>query len=123
MSTGAGAKVWYRRQATYATAGLVSAQAGVTVKGINAAVIPGGTISGRVTESSGRQVQFSCVYALNTRTGLAGGNDTVGFDGRYTIFGLAPRRFVVEAQGFTVRNLPQARDRAPVSLRVRHGDR
>jgi hypothetical protein len=120
IGTGDAAQQWYPRQPTYATAGLVSAQAGIAVKGINAAVIPGGTISGRVTESSGRQVQFSCVYALNTRTGLAGGNDSFGFDGGYTIFGLAPGRYIVEAQNCSGGNLANDRYTSLVSVRAGH---
>jgi len=123
IGAGNAAPQWYPRQPTDVTAGLVSAQAGVTVKSINAAVIPGGTISGNVTDSSGKQVQFSCVSALNTRTGLAGGNDTVAFEGGYTIFGLAPGRYVVEAQNCTGGNLANARYKSLVSVRAGHATR
>jgi len=123
IGTGHAAQQWYPRQPTYATAGLVSAQAGIAVKGINAAVVPGGSISGNVIGLSGRQVQFSCVFALNTRTGLAGGNDTSGLGGRYTIFGLAPGRYVVEAQNCTGGNLANARHKSVVSVRAGHDTR
>jgi hypothetical protein len=123
FGTGNAAQQWYPRQPTYATAGLVSAQAGIPVRGINAAVIPGGTISGQVTGLSGRQVQFSCVSALNTRTGLAGGNDAFGFEGGYTIFGLAPGRYVVEAQNCSGGNLASRRYRSLVSVRAGHATR
>jgi hypothetical protein len=123
IGTSDAAQQWYPGQPTYATAGLVSAQAGETVDGINAAVIPGGSISGTVTDPSGNAVQFICVYALNTRTGLAGGNDTFGFNGQYTIFGLAPGRYIVEVQNCSGGNLANDRYASLVSVRAGHGTR
>jgi Carboxypeptidase regulatory-like domain len=121
IGTGDAAQQWYPGQPTYATAGLVSAQAGETLDGISAAVTRGGLISGNVTDSSGSPVaQFSCVYALNRRTGLAGGNDTFGFGGGYTIFGLAPGRYIVEAQNCGGGNLGDVRYRSLVTVRAGH---
>ncbi len=123
IGTSDAAQQWYPGQRTYATAGLVSAQAGETADGVNATVTPGGSISGEVTDSSGNALQFSCVYALNTRTGLAGGNDTFGFNGGYTIFGLAPGRYVVEAQNCSGGNLANDRYKSLVTVRAGHSTR
>jgi hypothetical protein len=123
IGTGDAAQQWYPGQPTFATAALLSAQAGETVHGINAAVVPGGSISGSVTDSSGNPLQFSCVYAVNSRTGVAGGNDTVGFNGQYTIFGLAAGRYTVEAQNCSGENLANARYKSLVSVRAGHATR
>ena len=120
IGTGDAAQQWYPGQPTYATAGLVNAQAGEPVHGINASVTPGGFISGNVTDASGSPLQFSCVYARNSKTGFAGGNDTIGFNGGYTIFGLAPGRYVVEAQDCSGGNLANDRYKSLVSVRAGH---
>jgi hypothetical protein len=118
------AQQWYPGQPTDATAGLVSTEAGQAVQGINATVRPGGSVSGKVTAPSGKPAQFACVYALSTKTGLAGGNDTLGFDGQYAISGLAPGRYFVEVENCSLNtNVANQRYRSPVTVRANHGTR
>jgi hypothetical protein len=111
------AQQWYPRQPTYATAGLVDAQAGMTVPGINGEVSAGGTISGFVTDTSGTQLPLACVYAVNATTGWPGSNDETASG--YNIAGLAPGRYLVEAVSCLFgTNLASARYKSLVTVKA-----
>lgn len=56
-----------------------------TVRGVNAALPAGGTISGRVTSPSGRTLASVCVAAYPVRGGAQENVDFTGTDGRYTV--------------------------------------
>jgi Carboxypeptidase regulatory-like domain len=93
----AGAQQWFKAQPTFETAGLVSAPAGVTVAGIDATLAPAGSIVGTVTDPAGNPVGVACVTAVGGIAGPAGNNQALAFDAGYTLGGLAPGRYTVEA--------------------------
>jgi Carboxypeptidase regulatory-like domain len=110
---------WYRAQPTETTAGLVSARAGATVSGIDGTVTVGGSISGNVTGRSGQSVQFSCIEAINTRTGLAGVSFGVG--GGYEVDGLAPGKYrVYVTDCLAGATLAPGQYKTAVTVRARH---
>jgi hypothetical protein len=95
VNAGLAGQQWYPDQPTDETAAVINARAGQPVSGIDASVARGGMISGTVTGPTGQPIQFACVTAVNSRTGLAGGNDNIAVDGNYNVAGLAPGHYSV----------------------------
>ena len=61
-----------------------------TVRGVNAALPAGGTISGRITSPGGAGLSSVCVESDPVRGGGLAGFTTTGSDGRYALPGLEP---------------------------------
>jgi len=86
---------WYSAQPDFATASLVSTDAGTVTTGISAVMQPGGTITGLVTNKAGRPLPHFCAAAVNLRDPFPGDLlIAIGFPapnqhGRYRIGGLA----------------------------------
>jgi protocatechuate 3,4-dioxygenase beta subunit len=59
-----GAPQWFRAQPTQSTATLVTVSAGHLTKGIDAKLVPAGTISGRVTDTAPAGLGRECVTAV-----------------------------------------------------------
>ena len=90
------ANQWYKGRATQAGAATIVVRGGQTTPNIDAAMTPGGTISGQVTyKPNQRPVSFVCVFAFTP----SGGSTTFGLTdrrGRYSIDGLSTGRYVLE---------------------------
>lgn len=79
---------WFRRAATPRAATAVRVTAGHTTRAVDAALVPGGAIAGRVTaRASGLPVRNLCVTAVG-RAGNYFGLGTTGKNGRYRVSGL-----------------------------------
>jgi protocatechuate 3,4-dioxygenase beta subunit len=78
---------YYNNAASYSAATLVAVTAGDTATGIDAVLEQGGSISGRVTDSSGAPLVDVSVSADSDDGGY--GSSTTDADGRYTIVGLS----------------------------------
>ncbi len=72
-NAGSFAPQFYNGQASPLTAGSVKVAAGVHVAGIDAAMAPGGTITGQVTSTSGKKLSGICVLAAPAANQLAAG--------------------------------------------------
>ena len=90
------ANQWYKGRATRAGASLVVVRGGQTTPNIDAAMTPGGTISGQVTyQPNQRPVSFVCVLAYTPNLGSV----TLSLTdrrGRYSIDGLSTGRYILE---------------------------
>ena len=90
------ANQWYKGRATQAGAATVVVRGGQTTPNIDAAMTPGGTISGQVTyKPNQRPVSFVCVFAFTP----SGGSATLGLTdrrGRYSIDGLSTGQYSLE---------------------------
>ena len=80
----------------------VPVTAGRTTAGIDAALRPGGTITGHITDLAGRPLSRICVFT-NAMTGAGGtgdfGNLQASRDGRYRAVNLAPGQYTVSFGG------------------------
>jgi hypothetical protein len=116
----AAALQWFKGQPDSGTAGLVSAEAGQPVVGVDAVVSAGGTIKGTVT-ANGSPVDFDCVYAIGQSTGEEAGFQANRGSGQFAISGLAAGRYRVLAydclEGSTSASVITAR---PVTVRTGH---
>lgn len=85
---------WYHQKATSESATPVTVTAGGTTAGIDEALAPGGSISGRVATRAGTPLAGACVEAVDATTqsvGIAGSDRT----GRYSITGLSTGSYQV----------------------------
>ncbi|HET6809621.1 MAG TPA: carboxypeptidase-like regulatory domain-containing protein [Acidimicrobiales bacterium] len=89
---------WYKGASSQQAAAAVSVTAGQATPGIDAAMVPGGSISGRVTDTASPPNGLSavCVSASSTAPGGQYGSASTSSDGSYTISGLAPGSYTVE---------------------------
>jgi hypothetical protein len=90
----AAALQWFKGQPDSGTPGLVSAEAGQPVTGIDAVVARAGTIKGTVT-SNGSPVDFDCAYAVRLPTGAEAGFQANMGSGQFAISGLSAGRYRV----------------------------
>jgi Carboxypeptidase regulatory-like domain len=81
------ASQWYRGQNSELSAIPVTVRSGATTKGINATMRLGGAITGRVVNSTGKPLNFICVFAYTS--GGQFGFATTGKTGDYAIRGVA----------------------------------
>jgi protocatechuate 3,4-dioxygenase beta subunit len=70
----------------------------------NATLASAGTISGKVTDTSGKALAGVCVVAIASASGGHGGSATTDTNGLYTINGLSPGADDVEFDGCTAGN-------------------
>ncbi len=90
------ANQWYKDHSTRAAADLVAVRASQTTPNIDAALTPGGSISGQVVyKPNQRPVSFVCVFAYTSNLGSISAALT-DRRGRYTIDGLSTGRYIVE---------------------------
>lgn len=99
-NTGSYAPQYWNDQASQEAAGTVVVKAGHVTAGINAAMQPGATISGKTTRASGQAVGQVCVSALpidfaGTAYSQVGANVTTTATGAYTIANLAPGPYAI----------------------------
>ena len=91
---------WYQDASSRDTATAVSVSAGQTTSGIDAAMAPGGIISGTVTDTASPSNPLGriCVIATptSTATGVSGGSGSTASDGTYSIVNLAAGSYTVE---------------------------
>jgi len=91
------ASKYYNGTYDYSAATLVAAASGVTTPGINFALSPGGTISGKVINALGTPVAGAWVTADRNAGAGGGGWATSAADGTYLLTNLAPGSDVVGA--------------------------
>ena len=96
---------WYKGQPSQTTATPIKVTAGATRTGVDATMIPGATITGRVTNASGKAFGGVFVEAEGTKVGF--GSASTSADGRYTITGLAADTYKVGFSSTTGNYLPQ----------------
>ena len=99
-NTGSYAPQYYDGQSVAEAAETVTVTTGGTTSGIDAAMLPGATISGRVTGSSGRAVANVCVTPvpapyLGTPVGFLGGEASTSSSGSYSVANLGPGQYAV----------------------------
>jgi hypothetical protein len=100
---GSYAPQYYDDQATEEAGQQLTITAGHVTGGINAAMAPGATIAGRVTNSAGRPVSGVCIGTLPSYltgnpgydSGLIGGNTWTNSSGSYAVSNLAPGDYTV----------------------------
>lgn len=85
---------WYHQKPTPQAGTPVTVTSGGTTTGISEVMAPGGTISGRVTSTSGTPVVGACVEAIDAAS-QALGFRTTDRTGRYTIAGLSTGSYQV----------------------------
>jgi hypothetical protein len=88
------AEQWYRDKATAPAATTVAVRAGKTTTGIDGRLVVGGTISGRVTGTTGNPLRGICVVAVGQSGGAIGAAVT-GKTGTYIIGELGAGRYTV----------------------------
>jgi carboxypeptidase family protein len=92
------APVAYRNDPTFFGPTPITVTAGQVTTGINARMRPGGTVTGRITDQSGRLVNRVCVVLIGV-TGAGGGGNFADFqiarEGRYTSTNLPPGQYEV----------------------------
>ncbi len=89
---------YYDDQVAQQAARKVMVTAGQVTRGISAAMLPGATIAGRVTNSSGRPVSGVCLAILPANQsgyGIIGGNTWTNAAGSYAEANLAPGGYAV----------------------------
>jgi len=89
---------WYNNKTSMDSADAVAVTAGGTTNGINATLALGGTVSGRVTNSSGGGIAGVWVYAYDASSYYINGGYTQA-DGTYTIVGLPTGNYRLEFNG------------------------
>ncbi|MGB0120212.1 MAG: carboxypeptidase regulatory-like domain-containing protein [Solirubrobacterales bacterium] len=94
---------FYDDQGTLANAILVSVQADSDTPGIHAHLSPGGSISGKVTDSSNNPVRYVCVKAYDSEGTLVRTGDTAA-DGTYSMVGLFAGNHRIEFEQCGYRN-------------------
>lgn len=99
-NTGSYAPQYWNDQASQEAAGTVVVKPGHVTAGINAAMLPGATISGKTTRTSGQAVGQVCVSALpadfaGTAYSQFGANVTTTGTGAYTLANLAPGPYAI----------------------------
>jgi hypothetical protein len=91
---GSYAPQFYNDQVTQEAAAQLSVTAGHVTGGIDAAMLPGATVAGRVTNSAGRPVSAVCVGLvpadLSGINFIVGGNTSTIVSGSYVVANLAP---------------------------------
>ena len=115
---------WYNNATDAASATLVTVAIGVATTGIDAALLQGGSITGRVTYN-GNPVANMAVYANDTTAAGASGGAFTDSVGNYKIAGLPARSYRVYFDGPSVgcnvqyyNNVPDAASATPVSVTV-----
>jgi hypothetical protein len=86
---------WSKDSSTLAGAQSVSVKAGSTTAGVDAALLPGGEITGTVTAPGGAGLPGICVYAV-TRSGRTLAYASSGTGGAYVLAGLPTGSYDVE---------------------------
>ncbi|MCL4446338.1 MAG: carboxypeptidase regulatory-like domain-containing protein, partial [Actinobacteria bacterium] len=98
-SAGSYLNQWYKDASSQASATAISVTAGSTTSGIDASlVVPPGSITGTVTNSSGTGVSGVCVDAY-TGGSSPTATATTGTGGTYSVTGLAAGSYTVEFSG------------------------
>ena len=80
---------------SYASATAVAVSAGSTITAIDAQMVPGGSITGTVSDSSGTAIAGICVNASSSDGSTSGAAQTAA-NGTYTISGLAQASYTVQ---------------------------
>ena len=89
---------WYNNKTSFDTADDVTVTGGSTTNGIDAVLEVGGSITGRVTNSSGAGIADIWVYATNSANGYGYSGNTQS-DGNYTVVGLPSGSYRLEFYG------------------------
>jgi hypothetical protein len=89
------AEQWYRGKSSASAATDITVRSGKTTSGIDAHLVLGGTISGRVVNASGRPLTDICILATSPSTNVVVGA-VPGRGGTYTVPGLSSGSYTVE---------------------------
>jgi hypothetical protein len=87
---------WYDHVASQDDATLVPAAPGSVTSGIDATLAVGGTLSGRVTDTSGQPASSVCVYAAPIDPSLSGEQAFTDSEGRYRVAGMSAGTYKIE---------------------------
>jgi hypothetical protein len=100
---------WYNNAASFSTANTIDIAAGQDVAGINAALVKGATVSGKVTASAGVDLASVQVSVLPTepQNGFYSSYTRLAADGTYRVVGLPAGSYKVEFSGYNSGALPQ----------------
>ena len=89
---------WYNNETSSGSANPVSVTVGGTTPSINAAMQPGGTITGTITDTSSptpNDLQGICVYAIQSGGGPGYGQAATASNGTYSLTGLPAGSYIV----------------------------
>ncbi|MFZ4857789.1 MAG: carboxypeptidase regulatory-like domain-containing protein [Desulfuromonadaceae bacterium] len=90
---------WYNDKTSQTLADAVTVTAGATTSGINATLILGGTISGKVSNSAGGNIAGVSVQAYDATSGSSYNSASSQSDGSYTITGLPTGSYKLQFSG------------------------
>jgi hypothetical protein len=114
---------FYAGELTVESAQTLTVAVGESLGGVDAALAKGATLAGTVTTAQGGQPIPGVEVFAQTIEGGADGVATTGADGRYSIVGLSPGKYVVQFEPVGVNDLGQfyddassAADAEPVTL-------
>lgn len=91
---------WYDNKTSSSQANSVAVTGGSTTSGINATLIKGGVITGRVTSSSGAGMAGVTIIATDAAGGSGYGDASTQSDGNYTIVGLSTGSYIIQFSYF-----------------------
>ncbi|WP_161958267.1 carboxypeptidase-like regulatory domain-containing protein, partial [Arthrobacter sp. H-02-3] len=101
MSTGGAVEQWYNNAASFDTASVITLTSGQDLAGINATLVKGATISGKITAPPGVSLTSVTVQAFRVIVGSSvAGTASVGTDGTYKITGLAAGSYQLQFGGY-----------------------
>ncbi|MFF2031050.1 beta strand repeat-containing protein, partial [Arthrobacter sp. NPDC058192] len=106
LNTGA-QEQWYKNAASYDTATAVTVTAGQALAGINATLVKGATVGGKVTIPAGASSSSLSVVATSTALRREAGMSSVAADGSYKITGLAAGSYKLQFTGWNSGTLDQ----------------
>ena len=98
---------WYKNATSYDTATAVTVTAGQVLTGINATLVKGATISGKVTVPAGLSSSTMYVAATTSDSQRQAGQVSIGADGSYKIIGLSAGSYKLHFFGWNTGILDQ----------------
>ncbi|WP_162242339.1 carboxypeptidase regulatory-like domain-containing protein [Arthrobacter sp. Leaf337] len=100
---------WYNNAASFSTANAVDIAAGQDLTGINATLVKGATISGKVTASAGVNLGSVSINVVPTdpQSGFFSSYTRLAPDGSYKVVGLPAGSYKIEFVGSNAGALPQ----------------
>jgi hypothetical protein len=98
---------WYNNKTTLALADAITVTSGTTTNGINASLVLGGSIIGKITNSAGTGIAGVSVYAYDAVSGNGTNSGYTQSDGSYSIVGLTTGSYKLKFAGNTTGYITQ----------------